>query len=468
LIGSREYNKIDELTYAWLWNNLKLMLRLDREDLIEEFWQNSHQFITTGLAPLPWEYNTDHSLPRLNQAKVDQRERERDQFFEFHTALGGMLLYEMRYDLLKRLFNHTTSIPVRCELLPMTINAVLGLFFRFWTNDGLFYIRRFEFPGQDGIQGEFVSKEYIARYTALLFIRQYFLISQWYGYEPLSIPDVPSGQDQRRNWIQNLPYFKKFVEEIQQESALLKALNFEPITEEWSAARQKTMPNSILDSLSERLKATYAAEEVQQQAEEEKKTAFRDSSAQIIDARVASYKNVLNDQSITGDFSSTVIKGGYILYEKAAFAGDQGVFYMNYDTFFANEIASGFTRQFTGVFRSKAVQSFLFRAPQLFEAIDKMRLIPDRHVLVNFGIAIDVVMLQHGIDRLTKDSYKGIPILTVQYVDRAAMRSSLMVMLKADLPSLVFKTPDQSEIERFHLILVSASTQLFAAVNDLN
>lgn len=48
LFGSREYNKIDELTYAWLWNNLKLMIRLNREDLVEEFWQNSHEFIRSG------------------------------------------------------------------------------------------------------------------------------------------------------------------------------------------------------------------------------------------------------------------------------------------------------------------------------------------------------------------------------------------------------------------------------------
>jgi hypothetical protein len=468
LIGSREHCIIDELTYSWLWINLKLMLTQNREDFVEEFWHNSHQFFTTALEPVAWRHDERDFAIIINQPEIDQRERERDQFFEFHTALGAMIMYEKRYDLLKRLFNHTTSIPMRYELLPPTMNTVLALFFRFWTSDDLFFIGKYQFPGQDGIQGEFLSKEYVARYTALLFIRQYFLVSQWYGYEPVSAPDLPRTQQERSNWILHLPYFKKSVEEIQKDKPLLDALGYQAITEEWSQRHQKATPASIIDNLLERLKMAFAAEEVQQRAETEKKRAFIERSVQIINARVESYRSLLNADSVEEDFDASNLKGGYILYQKAAFAADQGVAYLNYDTFFANEIANGFTRRLTQLFRGKAVKSFLFRGPELFQAIDKLKLNPNKHVLLNFGISLDVVKQRDGIDRLTDHSYKGIPIINVQYIDRNAMRSSIIAIKKSDLPTFVFRSPEPHEIERFGLIEASAPTQLFAAVVDLN
>lgn len=468
LVGSRDYNFIDELTYAWLWNNIKLMLKLDREDFIEEFWQNSHQLITTALASLPWQYDNNDPRVVLNQMAIDQRELERELFFEFHTALGGMLLYEKRYQLLKRLFNHTTSIPVRHELLPLSMNMVLGLFFRFWTNDGMFYIGRYQFPDQGGIQGEFVSRDYIARYTALLFIRQYFLVSQWYGYEPVSQPQGPYTQEERTIWIQYLPYFKKLVEEIQENNALLDALGYESITEDWASRHQKDMPTTIIDRLISTVEAAYTTTEAEQRAEEDKKRAFRDTSAQIIDTRIESYSAILNEKVIDDNFESSKIKGGYILYHKAAFSNNQGTTYMNYDSFFANEIASGFTRELTSLFRNKVSQSYLFRAPQFFEAIDKLRLNPDQHILLNFGISIDIVIQQNSIEGLTIDGYKGIPIINIAYVDHSAMRSSFIVIRKTDLPSFVYHLPDQAQINRFHLIQVSEVTGLHAAVVDLN
>jgi hypothetical protein len=468
LIGSREHSHIDELTYAWLWNNLKLMLKLDREDFVEEFWQNSHQLITTALAPLPWQHDQNDPLIIANQAAVDQREQERELFFEFHVALGGMLLHEKRYRLLKRLFNHTTSIPIRYELLPLSMDMVLGLFFRFWTNDDMFFIGRYQFPGQDGIQGEFLSRDYIGRYTALLFIRQYFLVSQWYGYEPVSQPQGPNTQDERTTWIRFLPHFKKLLEDIQKNKALLEALGYEPITEDWAGQHAKPTPSAIIDRLITNIEAAYAAAEVEQRAEDDKKRAFRETSAQIIDARIDSYHTILNEHRINDNFESSQIKGGYILYHKAAFAYDQGTTYMNYDSFFANEIASGFTRQITGLFRSKTTQSYLFRAPQFFEAIDKMRLNANQHVLLNFGISLDVVIQQHGIDRLTTTNYKGIPIIDVKYVDHSSMRSSFIVIRKTDLPSFIFHQPKQEEINKFHLTSVSDVTKLHAAVIDLN
>lgn len=468
LIGRHEYTHIDDLTYAWLWNNLLLMLRVDREDFVEEFWQNSHELIRFGLEPVPWQHDPANLLTISNQAEIDQRELEREKFFEFHTALGAMLLYEKRYRLLKRLLNHTTSIPVQYELLPMTMGMVLNLFFRFWRNDGLFYFNRFQFPGQDGIQGEFLSREYMAKYTALLFIRQYFLVSQTYGIDPVSMPQGPNTQEERTTWIRQLPYFKKLVKEIQQETELLKALDYEPIPDAWAPHHDKTKPSAILDELLNNIQVAYNATEVEQQAEEEKKTQFKATSSQTIDARIYSYSNVQNARPITDKYESDKLRGGYILYQKAAFAADQGVTYLNYDSFFAADIASNFTWRITELFRSKVLKSLLFRAPEFFQAIDKMRLNAEQHIFLNFGVSIEIINLRYRIDQLQKDNYKGIQIITVEFVNYSVMESGFIVMHKADLPSFDFSAPPAEEIERFNLDQISERHQLYGAVIDLN
>jgi len=315
---------------------------------------------------------------------------------------------------------------------------------------------------------EFVSRDYIARYTALLFIRQYFLVSQWYGYEPVSQPQGPGTQDERTVWIQYLPHFKKLVDEIQKNKALLEALGYEPITNEWAQQHHKPTPTAIIDQLLINIQTAYAAAEVEQEAEEDKKRAFRETSAQIIDARIQSYNNIQNAKAITVNFKSNMLRGGYVLYHKAAFASNQGTTYLNYDSFFANEIASQFTRQLTSFFRSKVIQSYLFRAPQFFEAVDKLRLNANQHVLLNFGVSIEAVNQQYGIDRLTLNSYKGIPIITVRYVGHSSMRSSFIAMKRTDLPSFIFHPPKAEDIDRFHLARMSGATELHAAVVDLN
>ncbi|NNU33415.1 hypothetical protein HK413_03240 [Mucilaginibacter sp. S1162] len=62
------------------------MLRVDREDFVEEFWHNSHELIRFGLERIPWQYDQENPLIISNQAEIDQRELELEKFFEFHTA----------------------------------------------------------------------------------------------------------------------------------------------------------------------------------------------------------------------------------------------------------------------------------------------------------------------------------------------------------------------------------------------
>ena len=44
LSGEFSNAKTSQITYQWLWSNIKLSLRYDRQDFVEIFWKNSHQY----------------------------------------------------------------------------------------------------------------------------------------------------------------------------------------------------------------------------------------------------------------------------------------------------------------------------------------------------------------------------------------------------------------------------------------
>ncbi|MDB5125517.1 MAG: hypothetical protein JWP94_3646 [Mucilaginibacter sp.] len=468
LLGGTEYHPIDEQTYQWLWANMRLIVELQQDDYLFEFWKNSHQYSYTGLERIAERRDPDNPLTILNNEEVNQRELERDRFYEFHFALGGMLLYAERQTLLRRIFNHTMSIPARYELLPTTMAEIFNLFFRFWNPAAGFYIGNYGFPGLDGIDGEQQSRAWICRYIALLMIRQYHIRSQWYGYEPVEIPHVPRTQAERYTWIHQLRFLKMYVLEIQTNQALLKTLGYERIDEEWGRKNNKPIPEELIAQAIVNAEAAYANGEAEQETDPRKIRFFLTRSAQIVGLRIDAYQNILNEESIVENYNLGFITGNSVLFEKAAFALDQPISHLNYDTFLASELATKVTHNLTGMFQSKVNISYLFKAAQLFKAIDKMRLNGEEHVLLNFGIDVDVVNHKLKLPNLSSENYGGIPIIKVAYSDQQLIRSSLLVMRKTSLPEFEFGDVEAEDIERFSLEHINQVIHLYGSVIDLN
>lgn len=88
-----EFNKsstISETTYSWLWRNLSIISKTPH--LVQYFWQNSYQHIQYSLRRIDPQYQ--YSPYRVtNQEEIENRDQERKRFFEFHYALGGLMLY---------------------------------------------------------------------------------------------------------------------------------------------------------------------------------------------------------------------------------------------------------------------------------------------------------------------------------------------------------------------------------------
>jgi len=98
---------LSEETYSALWLCIRQSLDYGREDIIMSYWKNAHQHYSFNLQSIYEERNTDFKI--TNQTEVTYRENERKRFLEFHYALGGLLVYSRKYNLLKRLMSFTNQ-----------------------------------------------------------------------------------------------------------------------------------------------------------------------------------------------------------------------------------------------------------------------------------------------------------------------------------------------------------------------
>jgi hypothetical protein len=301
-----------------------------------------------------------------------------------------------------------------------------------------------------------------------LLIRQYHIYSYWYGYEPVSLPQIPNNQPERHQWMQQLRFLKEYVNEIQKNDPLLTALKYKKITPEWSQQHNKPTPEVLIDQTLAAVTHAYETAEVHDDLDPEKVRAFLTKSARIIGLKISGYDNIQNPGEVIEDFDAGRIAGTYSLFRKAPFTGDPVITHLNFDTFLATELSSRITREVTGMFRSKVQQDYLFKAPQLFQAIDRLQLNAAEHVLLNFNIAIDVVNSTLHHEQLTPAAYREIPIITVQSTNQDIIRSSMLVMKRSDLPRFYFLDTDAEQVEQFHLQQISEPLKLYGTVIDFN
>jgi hypothetical protein len=82
--------KLSKTTSTWIWRNLLLMIKYERDDLIMYYWQNAHQYFSYQLGTITAEHS-QKNFEVINEKEIENRDKERVQFLEFHYALGGLL-----------------------------------------------------------------------------------------------------------------------------------------------------------------------------------------------------------------------------------------------------------------------------------------------------------------------------------------------------------------------------------------
>ncbi|RZK43361.1 MAG: hypothetical protein EOO90_03630 [Pedobacter sp.] len=469
-IGEHNYTHISSMSYTWLWNNLKLIAEMKNDDLVMEFWQNSNQFVGSALPHLPLKTDRNEPFDILNQSQVDQRAKEKDKFYEFHLALGGMLLYCERYQLLNRIFSHTMSIPYRYELLPDGMTGIFNMFIRFQYTDysESFFPYRYQFPGENGIHGEGISKNWICRYMALLLLRQYTVPTVYYGQQPIALPALPHEMGEKQVWLESMPFLKICLSQIRDNKELLRVTGLEMVTDAWCAEKNIRNPHQLVDQVTQSLQHAIGQQQVEQPIDPEKVEAFIQKSGAIIHQRITSFLPIFNPNEPQGEVESLRIEGTHEIIRKEAFSAGQGVSYIGFESIAANKLSRNITRAITSSFSAKIAKRYLFRSTDLFKAVDKLQLDPAVDVLLNFGIDLSLLNAKLEIENLTPTNYNNLQIISIPHFDRSLISSSMLIIKKADLPTLHLLDQDAASIQTYQLQPINNELHLYGAIIDLN
>ena len=213
-------------TYKELWRNVVLIS--NNPKFVGNYWSTAHQYFSFGLQQV---YGTDYNFETKkydNQSLIDKRDSERKRFFEFHLALGGLLIYQKNYEALKKLFTYTQNQPPKYVLLPNNMTEIFTWFSSFKDEFGRGYYPidlSYPFPGLDNLGNRRRVTFYICQYLTLLFLRQ-FKLPEHNTYDNFTgQPTLPQAEVlELLRWQESINYFRFCLKKVLKDKNLLNTI----------------------------------------------------------------------------------------------------------------------------------------------------------------------------------------------------------------------------------------------------
>jgi hypothetical protein len=465
LIGEGDGLEISELTYTWLWRNISLAVKYEQDDMIMYYWEKAHQYISFDLKYIQQEYD---GYDVKNQADIDKQKVQKERLLEFCYALGGLLLYSERYSLLNRIFNYTTSQPPKYELLPSTMNEIFETFLKFRDphNSNFTWISsKYNFPGQNGMNSDALIKKWICSYLSVLFLRQYTIVPHLIYMEPLAEPKIPTTQGEKQEFIRNLDFFENLVSDSLKNDSLIDKLKYKFLTREWAKENDKKYPVDFIKEFKKKLQNEYEKGAVNLTIDGEKVKSFYGKTSEIIENIIGVYKSINSTKNITTDYNRWFINGKRMIQEKDAFSEEPEAHHDNFDTFLAETISSDIREKIANTFILNQPKSYLIKSGELFSAIEHLK-INENYIIISFDINIPNYIKHHQINGLSDNNFNGIDLINLP--SSHAVRNSLFIIKKEDLPSIQSNEIPAESITKYQLEKISKEINLYASVIDLN
>ena len=481
LVGSVEDTKISKETYNQLWLNLSILIVNEKDEMVFKYWELAVHHFEFNLQCIDPVYKSfPDSLDYLNQNDIDKREKEREEFLEFHYYLGGLLLYETRTECIRKIWVYTNSEPPIYPLLPFAMGDIFQRYFehyQIYNTDSSEKAARFNFPKVDSIFLDWVVNSWIRKYLILLFLRQYTLHKYYTYQEFLELPQVPLSQAEKKRWIDNIQGFKNGLVEILDDTQLLKTLGLDNITEEWCEKEGKPHPLKLIDTFNSRLEEEFGRTRERQSVSIGKENKFLESSKKIIESTFEEYIPILNKSEINDSFQSYSIYGLEYPVPKSDFAEGQGYDHFNYDSFAGESLANRIQLQISSTFSSIISQSYLFLDEDVFSAIDRLKIseLAEKFIIISFRRNIDYYIKVLKIPGLSIEEhknvgigkYKGIQLINIWNCNDNLVGGTFFILKKSDLPSLIHNEPSnkrKTEYKKEEQIL----PHIYASIIDLH
>ncbi len=456
LYGSEfEQVTISNATFQVIWRILSFSV--DNDNIIKQYWSKAHQYFKMGLDPVLAEYS-EQAFNITNQDEINFRDKERKKFFEFHFALGGLLLYKERYESLKYILSFSQSTPPRYVLLPQSMTDIFYWYEEF-RNEFKYRFERVEisysFPDLDNYGVSHQIKYWISQYIIILFVRQFSLQEFFTFQDHTGKPTLPDDVIELRNWLDSVTYFQKNLKDIIDNSKLIEFLGYEALIMD-----NKLDIELYLHNLKEMIRNQIVFVEETKDLSLDKIGAFKTNTEKIINEALNIYRPVLKpyDRGIIYDRTKLTIQGTRTLMTKSAFVENETP-HFNFDSVLAGSIKDqNIKRYIPNAFIYGRTHRFLFSSDLVVDAIKTLLNKLNNPIIIGFNIGY------RFIDSL-KQSFKDIILLpSSQY----QFENVIYVLEENDLPVLYKKSPSKDLIGKYFLEPTSVGSYIHSSILDLS
>ena len=454
---------VTDKTYRILWKNLRLQLYYNRDEWIMAYWKTASQKFEFFMNEISAFEIDEETNKHYTDQQVEDRNKQRLKFEEFHVMLCAMLLQQGKYGLLEQMLFYTQSQPPNYPLVPSDLAHILHLF-GYLNEDKLwevtYYEERYPMPNMHGITGGKIIGA-ANSYLALLFYRLY-VIDYPYGREfVFREMELPDNQAKLAKCKRDLDILKYWVERIQHNKEALASIRVNDVSEIFKPADDSVegkfeSPEQIIKDIQSSIDEKLKDLKQHQPNNPGKVKRLEDEVSGRLLMAMSPFGDILGkrfDRDTCYNLDSSIRQ----FYPSTAFQGNPDVSHAGIEECVFGSLWHTFSHLFASSFFQEQMQAdYTTDSGLLFDAFDKLK-IDEKHYAIAFGISLDYYMNRVGELKKEQDriySYRGMRIMLLDCPSQYFSKR-IYITLKEDRPYIEFQDPSDEqkasmELEKFN------------------
>lgn len=472
LFDGRQGTIIAPKTFRVIWICLSQQLFYNRQEWVMSYWIAAHQYYLFNLPKYfenQREIDSNGNPTLITEEQVKWRDLERKEFFDFHIAFGGLLLYRKEYDLLKQILFYSNSQPPQYVLIPGRFAEIYLLYMNLLSFSPIyFYEAKFPFLNlQAGVRNENIIKGWIQQYLILLMIRLCTVDETYLTYNSWDLPGLPQKLMEKQGWLNDIPIIKKKLSDESLDEWIAQILPLKK--SDIKNKREKLI--LLVDEIENELKKDIEKQIEEQPLSETEILSFHKIASSIVDNYIS---------QLTKLFPATIDEN-YNDYETAGrlrevepselFSDEKTTSYVNFKESLSHMLVTGVRYNFLRTFLlQKKQKKYRVFAEDIKESLKRLGFNKDKHIILGFHVNWWSIFKEecYIVNDFLYKTLDGIELYNLQGDTSLDFINNIVIIDKQNLPGLYFLAPDKSVIDKFSLKCFDQRYNLYLSEIKLN
>ena len=327
-IDEVQRTEISHKTFRFLWLSIRQALHYNNDEAIKKYWEKAHQYAYFTLNHIH-EYDLQYNIK--NKDELKHQEDIKNKFIEMHYALGGLLMYHKKYDVIKFITSYTNQQPPKYILVPTSTREIIIKYMEIakksdYTNY-LYLANNYPFDAVSSMDRDEIICLWIKKFFAVLFLKQYTIPSYYIYESPMQMPIIPKYLSLQKFWNDEMDTLKDIIEEILKNNEMLRALELECMIDyQWFNKQNVIDPVSKINSYKKEIIDKMERTKKEQSISMKRYMEFKKSTKNILSPRFNLYKEIFRNKNINEDYNTIRITGIHQIFEKEAYVDIQKLY----------------------------------------------------------------------------------------------------------------------------------------------